>query len=247
LAVVSIFQMTSASYLIWQNIPYFQLIQFPWRFLTFTNLALALLAGGSVYWLQKIPTNYRQVSFVIGTGVVIIYSLYSLSPATFLKPKHFFTNGYYQKDNTQLTSQSHLRYEASKISDEFLPSNVVPPRDPSQISQDQISCSPSCSILDAYFSADAYTIRVAIEKPTTIYLDKAYFPNFEVKVNKEKKDLNLSVTNKIGVDLDKGEHTIKFMLKNTPIRQAANAISLVAIVSFLGYYALRLQKGNITN
>ncbi len=234
LAGVSIFLMTESSRFIWELIPNQSIVQFPWRYLIFANLALTFMAGYSVSLLRGVT---RGTTFRALIGITIlaltVYILFSLTQ--FPKTKYFEANGYYRFNSTALQSQNHLRFAASKISDEYMPNGVSRPQSQEEVSTDAVSCLSLCLVKDVSFEPDKYSFTILNEKVAPVYLDKRYFPNFTVTVDGKEAKVLTGVDNMLGVTVPGGRHSVEFSLRNTPLRQAANVVSLLAFCALILY------------
>jgi uncharacterized membrane protein len=247
-SLITIFLTTSYSDFIWKTIPYMQLIQFPWRFLTLINLFLSLIAGASILLvptvLKYFKLNSPKYRYSLITLILVIISytqLFSLNLSTFPTSKYFRANGYYQMESSQIISQENLRYNASKISDEYLPKGAVKATDFSQISDDQITCFVKCSIKNALFKPDYYKFEIDLEYGSPVFIQKAYYPNFKATVDNKDSKIELGANNIMGVNIPRGLHTVEFKLQNTFIRTLGNIISIFAVIVLIVYHVTRVQ------
>jgi len=239
LGLITLFLMTKTSNFIWQNIPYMQLIQFPWRFLSFINLFLSLIAGGVVISLVHLKSNRLRLAIsTIFIFAISFYQIYPLNHIYDLKTKYFNANGYYQKNSSQIIDIKNIRYEASKISDEYMPKGLQKPTQPSQISEDQISCFVQCSVKNAVFLPDQYSFDILIQEDSPIFLQKSYFPDFRVKVDERPSKIQTGPSDMLGVYLERGQHHVQFQLHNTRVRTISNALSVFALILLLVYHWL---------
>ncbi len=245
LLLISLFHMLQESQFIWQLVPQFALIQFPWRFLTITNLAVACLAGGSVIVLRMLPVKYnRDAVFALFPIIIVFLLLFPFNLRDFPQTKYFKAQNQYLKTASEITAKDHLRFDASKISDEFLPKDAVRPTDITQVSQDQISCDAPCELKDTVFLSHIYKFTVQVSEKTTLYLDKVYFPDYTVTIDGQNQFIKKESPNTMSITLEKGEHAVQFTLRDTPIRSLANIITICAIISTIGYY-LMIKRNKI--
>lgn len=234
LALVSIFSMTESSSAIWEAIPAMNIIQFPWRFLIVANFALTFLAGSGMY-LAATHFNLKQINRY-GLLLIVCVAFYVLFSLTQLpKTKYFEANGYYPRDEAAVRNQQHLRYEASKISDEYLPKDVPRPSSTDSVSMDTVSCLALCVIKNVQFEPTRYRYDINIQQESPVFIDKSYFPDFHVKVDTYERKLLIGPGNTLGVMVPTGRHTVEFIFGNTVLRVMANSISLLAFLALILY------------
>lgn len=233
--LLSIFLITKASLPLWQSLPYFPYIQFPWRFLVLTNLFVCMLAGGSFYYLEKyIPYRISRYLIPAGIGLVLIVQIFQLT--AFPKTKYFETNGAYRLTSKQIMNINHMRYDASKSSHEYMPRGGGRIESLGDISYDGVSCYAQCSINDPQFEPTKYQMQINMSESSAVYIQKTYFPHFKVYVDSTEQPLLKGPLNTLGTVVPKGRHTVTFIMVNTPIRTIANTISLIAILIVFMYY-----------
>jgi hypothetical protein len=236
LAAVSIFLMMDLSRFIWWTVPYLKIIQFPWRYLIFANLSICFISGGFVSILRKVSAKHDfPVIIAIFSIFIAFTSLFSLSTWSTLKTKYFESSGNYSFSEKQIVSPKHLRFESSKISDEYLPIGVMPPSSLDEVSSEIVSCLGLCLVKEVTIEPTQYQFSVNMEKTAPVYIDKAYFPNFIAQVDGERKDIIKGTQNMLGVSVDAGKHKVKFVLKDTLVRTISNTISLLSFIVLILY------------
>lgn len=246
-AFFAILHMLLSSNFVWQTVPFFILIQFPWRFLTIVTSALAFIAPGIFILL---PTLKRLRNQQIIYGAVIIgvafYMLFPLNLKNFPQSKYFYANGYYQKTDKDIINTNHLRYEASRISDEYMPKELIRPENSASVSKDQIICTNACTISQVEISPSQYKFIVNTEHKTIVYIDKIYFPKMNVEINGKKATIIKDFANKIGTVVEPGKSGVTFTIKDTPLRAAGNTISILSCIGIIVYICKqRMDKQKI--
>jgi len=244
--IISTFIMLEQSKFIWGIVPYAQLIQFPWRFIMVSTCFLSLMAPGSLTILSKVSSPlFQKIGFIT---LVIIVSIYQFFPASFKdfpKTKYFNGNGFYSLTDEQLKSKDHLRFDASKNSDEYLPKNAIKPSSLESTSLDHITCDTICTIANIMLLPHKYSFKVSTSEESLIQIDKTYFPNFKVFVNGSEKEIIIDEPNKMGVKINKGDSLIEYVLENTLIRNIANTISIATLICLLLYTSVVIGKNRV--
>jgi hypothetical protein len=225
--LISIWLITSSSSFLWKSIPFFQLIQFPWRFLVYATLFVSLIAGGTLTFAPHMRIASPRVKFV-AILFIAYFLLYPLNPGT-LKTKFFNPQGDYKLSTSQITDQTHLRYQASKISSEYMSKDARTPRTKDEVSTDGMTCFSQCIIKDIQFTPTKYSFSANMTRTANIFLEKNYFPEFVATIDGKKEKIAIGVNNVLGVMVPQGSHKITLELVDTPLRLFANTISLISL------------------
>ncbi len=136
LMLFSLFMTTVYSQFIWNNIKPLQYLQFPWRFLSFTAIFVALIGGFAIEQGTKllqtdvIPYSIRNLSllnrFPIKSGMTkwlipILTILLILS----IQSKYFAPQRFIQTSDAERTTYDEIAWRISRSSFEFAPSGVI--------------------------------------------------------------------------------------------------------------------------
>ena len=228
--ILSIFIMLKESQFIWSLLPNVAYIQYPWRFLMFSVLSLSILGGSVVTRL----TNRPMRVFIGGVLIAAILMVYV---------KLFTPQFFHQARADSYETEEELRFRVSKVSDEYLPSAIVRPKNASEINRDTIEKRDSYAVktnreTDTYamFTFDAKNDQI-------IRINKAYFPGWRYKVN------GVWVTPRLidglpYLPISAGRSTVEMRFYNTWIRTTSNAISLTTVVFLLFQYGKRKKTNS---
>lgn len=217
---LSLFFMLFQSEKVWEILPFFSYIQYPWRFLTFVIFSVSFLAGaflsfsGRFQWLLLF-TSIPLIIFVNGKLFIPQYS-YPVISGTF-------------------ESKEYLRFHASKISDEYLPRDISRPR---AAVETPAAIMPSLSQLhvDVELDTDIYSrFIITTNRDKIIQLRKAYFPGWEYRVNGKRAQYTV-VNGLPEIFIPAGTNVVELVFRNTPIRTVANAVSIVTVAALLFVY-----------
>ena len=231
-ALVSLFLLLPQSQFIWDSISPMAFFQFPWRFFILANCAIALLAGASSLLL---PSKVRMyVSIVIMVGIIgVNYDIFQ--PST-------------QKNISvaDLVSNKAISWEASKLSDEYMPRGFSKPKSVSEIVTEKIVTEgPEVVITNQVTQADKLTATVNSPKSSTLTIATAYFPAWKIYLDSE--EVAYTQFNKgLKVRVPEGTHIFEMKFVQTPVEKAANVLSLTGVSILLaGIIFLRKEKRTI--
>lgn len=224
----------SASRFIWDSLPLINFIQFPWRMLAPATLCAALLAGAAVQWLPK-------RAWLIGSAICLVAALGNLS---WWYPRYCAPF----KDSTVADT---LQYElatstlGTTAKGEYLPRTVkAVPEDLSVATAVINGQEPTyLTSLAANFSVTVtnadplnYEAQVTTAAPAMLTFNQFDFPGWVVKVDGQPTLISPAPdTGLITFEAPAGEHQVSIEFSNTPLRTAAIAISLLALVVTLGF------------
>lgn len=236
LLFASLFMTTAYSSFIWDRLRYLWYLQFPWRFLTFSAFFLSLTAGYIMHFqprgLHRITaTALISIFFIVFT--IVVYQKY-------FKPQKILST-----NDQLLTTKDEITLRVSRSSFEFIPKGVLTKKSELGTTIPAIEKTDRPQKLYKILSGNAYVIvkknnfsekklSVAAQTPTMLQLNTFYFPGWTtvIKTNNTFKSLIISDNNDyklITVQIPKGLHEVSFAFKDTPIRVAANYISLFSL------------------
>lgn len=219
---------------LWDHLPLLPYTQFPWRFLSIQAFFGALLIGGlsgaglggKRPWL--FPALLLPLLFIASLGA--------------LRPE-FLTVG-----DDDITAETLAQYEwfggniGTTISAEYLPHTVVPrPYTSAWLAtgerwQAQVLSGTAEAITPTQIRTQAQTWQVDITSETaTILLPTHFWPGWQARLD-GREAIALAPAPSSGlmqVTLPQGRHELALWLGKTAVRQAAEAVSLVAFGALL--------------
>jgi hypothetical protein len=221
IVIVSVFFMLDISESIWNILPGFSYVQYPWRFLAYTGLGIAILP---VFLLHNIKN--RQILLLMTVGIIF---------ATIMINAKLFSPQYmYDRALEDFETETDIKYRASRISNEYLPSSIVRPRDASGIVKYVIPDSESYSFKQVVGKESYKKIEFLSKKEQEIVLQHAHFPGWRYWVNSSEQAIRLDQGRPI-VTIPGDFSTLEMKFTDTPARIAGNVISLIGVI-LLGYY-----------
>ena len=241
LFIISAFMATSYSKVIWELLPTFAYLQFPWRFLIFTGLFSSVLAGALIYLLRV--TIFRLLAFII---LIILLLLPNLK---LFKPHN------YRLDLTdeKTTSYDVIAWDVSKTSFEYIPNGILLLRDELghpmvnlnrlEIPKAKIEVSPETArIYNQKYSSSKIKFDMDASDRIDVKANIFSFPGWNLKV--DGKPMSFSDNNPfklITFEVNQGMHDITLEFAETFVRKLANFISfftMLAIILSLVYLKL---------
>lgn len=220
--LLSIFFMTNLSELLWNIIPGFSYVQYPWRFLAYTAFGISVL---TISLLLAIPHRYGL--FFI-SGMLLI--------GTILVNNKFFTPHYlYDRSPESFETREDLRYRVSKISDEYLPPDIPKPKSAEEIIKLPIPQSSVYQFKQAVNKETYKKFEIVSEKKHDIILQHAHFPGWRYWVNGKEQSIRLDNSRPI-VRIPEGFSTIEMRFVDTPVRFIGNMISVVSVLLLVYSY-----------
>jgi hypothetical protein len=249
--LLSLFMMTQYSSFIWDRMSYLWYIQFPWRFLTFVDLFIAIIAAFTIYFLKDFLKTFNKkiyhlmVSlFVITAVAVTIFKYYS-----YFKPQKFIST-----NDQQRTSFKEIAWRISGTSYEFVPNSVKTKKTSLgtttlAIKENDLTeevaiikkGQAKISVIKNKFSVKEF--EVLAKSNVTFQLNTYNFPGWEAKLDGKKvkisdnNDLQL-----INVQFPQGNHELTFEFKNTLVRTVANLITIFSVIKILTFFLYNLLK-----
>jgi len=221
---LSIFLTNQLSWPIWTTIPSLAFIQYPWRFLILATFAASLMAGSAALWFKKKGTVF---SFLFGGIVVLMLLLPNI--------KYFQPQFYLNVSTSDYINEENIKWETSKISDEYLPKEFPVPENRNEVAWGKVAVlEGEAEIKNLALKSHQSTFNIAGKTEAEILVNTAYLPGWKVWVDGREADFALE-GGKIKISPLPGEHQISVRLTDTPIRTIANLISLVSWGILVGF------------
>jgi len=213
--LLSCFFMLSVSQPVWQVLPLFAYVQYPWRFLTFAIFGVSLIASQIVY----LPTS--KLLRVVCVGICII-------GVVFVEAKRFVPQYTYNRPAADFETDIDIRYRASKISDEYLPGDVLRPKEAQNVVRDTIAKSDFYTVEIMEISDTYKKIAFHANGDTRARINTAYFPGWHYVVNVD--DITPAIDHGLPtIPIPSGYSVMQMRFTDTPVRTIGNVISLLSI------------------
>ena len=218
LTLLIIFFLLPISFPVWQLITPIQIIQFPWRLLSLTTVALPILS----FYLQYEYRRFRYLTIVV--AILLSSSLYFATR---------YSTPFYYQNNDQLAVQLYIHRDKTTTSSRV---EVLPrwsPKEERYIGDQAIRVqSGGGAITKALITPQDIRFTATSDEVGTMYgVKRNYFPSWQARDESGKK---IAVTpddsGEILVDSEPGTHTYRVNIGSTPIEMIGNLISLLVIL-----------------
>lgn len=230
--IFSLFMTTSFSHFIWHIIPVMSFIQFPWRFLDFVGLAMALLIGFLVSFVE-----YRN-----DKKIKIISMLIIIAGTLFLNAKLFRPQLYDTRTSSSYISHSALTFSISKITNEYMPKGFLRPQKESQVPKspiDVVKGKGSVSIISN--TTTHLDTDIHLKTPSEIRINRAPFPTWHYTVNGQSVPVHLG-NDGVYIFLPPGTSQVSATFQQTLIEKIADILSLFGIILLIVGIILQRRK-----
>lgn len=215
---------------IWLQLSFLQKIQFPWRILNI-SVFLFSFAAASIFLL--IPRQFQLRLFVSLFSLTLALSWHQLTPVT---------HGPIT-DSQKFQGQAWVNQVTGGIYD-YLPKTApTAPKQPAAEFIESVDPSQDYTLTGAKKGTDWLFLNLYLPREATVVLPVLYFPDFRLL------DFNQTVPvrpdpqlGRISFSLPAGNHQLYLKLHNTPIRTAANIISLISWLMVLPLWKLWKSK-----
>lgn len=198
----TIFLMTPYSSWFWDNIPFFNYFQFPWRFLSLTILISSFL-GGSI--VSVISNEWKKKIFV---SLFILFSI-------------LLSIGYAKAPFYHKRADSHYLTRSNFIDGTNSPGNSFNtkwlPAIPQKRKNKFEFLKGSGSIRIDNIKPQSYKLMINVKEDSQVIVNTAYFPGWASLVDGKKKEVN-NYNGRILIKIPKGLNKVKLIFSNTPIR-----------------------------
>ncbi len=243
LLIFSLWMATPYSSFVWDHVRYLWYLQFPWRFLTFSALLIAVSGSFGVYFAREIFGRFagkavRYERLAAGIAVAVFCVAVVLKYHIYFRPQRLL-----QTSDAQRTSYQEIAWRVSSTSYEFVPKGVqtkktklgtttlaIEKKDIPESPYSIVSGDASVAAIRNNFSDKQFFIET--RTPTVFRLNTYDFPGWSAFINGKKLSIGPSKKlHLITVSLPgQKQFTVSFRFENTPVRIIADWISICAFV-----------------
>jgi hypothetical protein len=219
---------------LWYAFPPLRFMQFPWRFQVLAGVGIAFLLGVWAKWLAQVLRRFDVSASVAPTFSVALIVLGILNlPVRALPLNDADVNLLRANDSDYVIAQMGWGWTR-----EFVPATVkdlaiyAPIAKPNLAPSEPAAALPSIQIQRDDLLSTA--LRVSTAQPFELSLHTFFFPGWQAYIDGAlartypRGDLGLA-----SVTVPPGDHAVAFRFEDTPVRAAANLISLIAFVGLL--------------
>jgi len=224
----SIFLMLTFSNGLYEFINDFFVIDIPWRFLGIAIFASSLLIGFTV----KVIKNSWYKWFLI--FLILFLGFYG-------NRNHLKVNKYVYFPDSEYWQSTETSSEYEDYAPRHFPPNRFDQSDPQIVT---LSGNVNSKILEKRSNLIRFYSEVKSDK-AEIIPKLVYYPGWQIYINGQKKNINQMITEdgRIRIKLDKGNHLITLVFRETNLRRFSNWLSLLSLIGFgLIYYKYDREK-----
>lgn len=211
-SLISVFFASSPSAPLWNILPV-SFIQFPFRFLSLTIVAISFLSACIV----SVSPNKLKIPIIVLSLIILM-----LSAKQFLTPSEFFDKGdiYYATNEATTT-----------VKNEYMPKWVK--NNPKEHYKNKVEIANG-KISDLKVRSNNINFVSSSTRDTEITINTIFFPGWKVFVDGNNSSINYN--NKSGVikfNLSSGTHKVTTNFSETPVRFVSNIVSLASFLVLL--------------
>ncbi len=207
----------------------------PWRFLAQASFCAALLSGGIVSG-TRFRTSFKGYGQPVVASVAIL--ILSISHFGWFYPRHVDApgdtrlSGMVAWEQLSQTVGTTAKNELLPIWVERLPAPPAVPAWQDRLPADTLP--PSARLITADYGPIRSKLTLETAEPFTAVFHALYFPGWRVRLNGMAVPVAPQPeTGLLTFPVPAGQHTIDIVFGETPLRRAANLISLASLVGLL--------------
>ena len=205
---------------IWETVTILQTIQFPWRILAIVIFSSSFVVG-SLFAVVARNRLQKMLLLVAILGIAVLYQPYfNIEKVVPLTDKEKLSGALWDLQRTAGI------FDYLPKTAEFPPASAAP--------ETVVVSSGSATITDFSRGTDSLKFKVESTAGATLMLPVIDFPDWKVFV--DKIEVQFSNKNELGqptFEVSAGRHEVMAKLFNTPLRTAANLISLVSFIALI--------------
>lgn len=225
-AAITTFLTHGRSYFIWEAIPLLPFTQFPWRFLGL-SMFFTSFAGGFVT-KSKLLKIFTPVFILL----IIIFNF------GYFRAEHYFAT---ETDQTKLSGELfEIQSAAARL--DYLPKTAMKTPEHKALERPQVvKGEADVAQIDKrsnffFFDTQVFSQSAKVEIPVI------YFPGWEVVVGGRPYPAEPGgVYGLITINLENGTHMVEGRFTNTPVRDIANALTVISFMALI-FYAAKNSK-----
>jgi hypothetical protein len=222
---VYLFMMTAVSEPIWDVLPLIEFVQFPWRLLGPAAVCAAFLTAATIDLLPR--GRWRLAGGGLAISLLILTVLFWFHPR--------YCPGLDQPTIADMQAfERDTHTIGTTARGEYLPRPVVQ-MPPEVADQPFATDNPYLTILSQERRGVTYRASVSASQPTTVTVNSFVYPGWRAEVNETAVTITPSPTyGLITFAVPAGSHELTVTFGETPMRQAANWVSILSLLITLG-------------
>lgn len=228
-SLFGIFLTLPPSKFIWDQIIYFSLIQFPWRFLGLTMFCISIL-GGIIYSML----NFRAKD-ILGIIFLILIPILSYQ---FLQPGWYLPKDFFAQDSTKFYEIKTLHQKKDIANMGYMPKTVKALIRPAEIPKSEIKVTPPNAKVETIsneFDRKIFFVNSQTRGNALLYIH--YFPGWKFYV--KGHEVASDHANQFGfpiISFPSGKSTITAVYQGTNLMNVADFITLISFIILIGIF-----------
>lgn len=214
---IALFLTHEKSSFIWNHVPLFAYLQFPWRFIIIATFVFSVATGS----LSALFTGTKRLL----TLSIIIFIMSMFFYSSYFKPQKWIDI----TDAQKFSGDSWTLQQTISIFD-YLPIYAKHPPG-ARAPEHPIFISGQGVVLQERKGTNWQDFEISVSEPfAKVQLPLFYFPSW--KVIEASRELTIDYNNELGlitVELSNGRHYLKARLTNTPIRNVSNVLTVLGL------------------
>ncbi len=221
---------------IWEVISPLSFVQYPWRFLVFSAFFISILGGSCTLIVAR--SKIGKFSFIYWLLLIILAGGIVLFNAKYFRPQF-----YSKETSADFIAPQRIKWNISKISDEYLPKNFPTPQNESEVNQSKIRGSGGIIVESSEIKSQQWHAIISAPQAAEIVFSIAYFPGWKIFIDATPVK-PLIRDGLVTFDVTAGRHILTAYFDDTPVRALGNLISLITIMicSIVVIQKLRHEK-----
>lgn len=238
---------------LWDAVSFLWYLQFPWRFLTFASFFISILGAYGVAYVMELARSRASDALINRVAMMVIVALFFVLGT--YSYSRFRPETYWSGDDRQWTRFEEIAWRVSRTSHEFAPYGVALKTSEYgttiiDISEDEINRvlyeTPGTRAVEVENTRDDYAQKTfTVRSPASFQfvLRRFSFPGWTAYVDGRASEISSFGRYKLmQISVPPGEHEVRFAFENTPIRTISSVVSLLAIVTLLGWIAYQIPR-----
>ncbi len=228
LLLSSLFMTLLKSQWAWDNLPLLNYIQFPWRFLATAILFLAMITAIVLKLLNSVLL--RTAYFVVIYLTIILGNFY------YFRPEKMMDN----PSDLYYGNEAKIRAEMSGVLKDYIPVQMNYEGDILRTQYNSFQFPQGTTTILDRTQQKVYSLE--LETDQFVSFPIANFPDWQIEIDGQKTTSLTSSTGLLSANIPAGKHTVSINFTNSPIRNIADTISAISLLSLLGYLLFRKLK-----
>jgi len=252
LGAVAAALMFGPSLFLWRSLPELNFIQFPWRWLSMLDLALAFFVAAAMSRAQKIA-SWLGIAIVfaalLAAGRAMVEDAWWDSSDVPAMAEGIRSGRGYEGTNEYAPVGCDRWEFPGDPDDDARPADVspvpAPPIGKIDLATDTLVPATGVRLHVARWTAERKVFTVETPAPVTLALRLVSYPGWEVRVDgKQTRGELRADTNQLLLPLGPGAHRVEARFGRTWDRTAGDAISVLSAMAWLGLVAVLRKRGS---